>query len=70
LLPLASMQTESVKSGRCCKGSCGFLPEVIRYIEAFEKMVIFEVCSYLFEFKEGDSPEADQPEEYIEYFED
>jgi len=24
-------------------------------------MVIFEVCAYLFEFKEGDPPQADQP---------
>ena len=44
-------------------------------------MVIFEVYAYLFEFKEGDPPQADQPpqydlpdlrgrQEYIEYFED
>ena len=33
-------------------------------------MVIFEVCAYLFEFKEVDPPQADQPQEYIEYFED
>jgi hypothetical protein len=24
----------------------------------------------MFEFKEGDPPQADQPQEYIEYFED
>ena len=44
-------------------------------------MIIFEVCAYLFEFKQGDAPEADQTpqydlpdlrgrQEYIEYFED
>ena len=33
-------------------------------------MVIFEVCAYLFEFKEDDPPHAGQPQEYIEYFED
>ena len=44
-------------------------------------MIIFEVYAYLFEFKEGDPPEADQPpqydlpdlrgrQEYMEYFED
>jgi hypothetical protein len=30
----------------------------------------FEKCSIMFEFKEGDPPEADYPQEYMEYFED
>jgi len=34
-------------------------------------MVIFEVCAYLFKFKEGDQIlDRVQPQEYIEYFED
>ena len=32
-------------------------------------MVIFGTFAYLVEFKEGDLPEADQPQEYMEYFE-
>ena len=31
--------------------------------------VIFDVCDYRLEFKEGNSPLADQPQDFIKYFE-